>query len=152
MAGESRRELIIQHILAELSVSSPPPPTDVYRCPLNALSESVREAIVLIGPGDDSAEDATPEATENNITIDVGCVLREIPATGHTVDQDCDSMLVWCHKRIMADRTQGGLALDTHYVGTTWILEPQFDLDLVGAKMTFRITHTVALADPTQAA
>ena len=85
---------------------------------------------IIIKPDDEQPSETTTGGTDARTTV-----LVEVFARGLVPDSAADAVLVSAHALLMADTTQGGLAIDTSEAGTTWDLE---DSDEGTCKVTMR--------------
>lgn len=143
----SIRELILQHVVADLDAAGKPSGSTVHRQRTLPIEDDTLPAYVVYL----HTEQATPGDGRHGYkvrrTTRVFVECRALVGAGTAPDAALDPLTSWAVQAVMADRTQGDLALHTNEVGTEWRAS---DTDAVRAAATiaFDIEHHTDAADP----
>lgn len=144
------REQILRSVKTLLEGTGKPTGLTVHRQRSRPLEQDDLPAIVVY-PLSDDADDADHDLAEDH-TLTVALEMRvKVSATesaaGKSSDEVLDPLYTWSVSKMLADITQGGLAIDTREGSTTWDVEEP-NVVLGRCATTFEIDYLTEAANP----
>lgn len=137
----SIREQIISHVVATLKAAPGLP--EVFRSRTAALSRKDSVAAVIVSPAADQAQQVVIPKTDWDLSIHAIVYTR-----GDEPDALADPIITAVHAAIMADQSQGNLAMDTEPANVHFSFSDA-DESVCFATMQFDIKYRTSQSDLT---
>lgn len=144
----SRRELILQAVVAALGASSKPTGVAVHRYRTRPLERDALPALVVYPAVREGAVAETITRLDHDDALERALRVRvEIRAEGEPPDEALDPLYVWVVKSLRADPTLGGLAQDLEEEAVSFDAAER-DAVYAAAAVDFHVTYYTSEDDP----